>query len=101
MKNPLTVSKKKQGNTISKGAKIGGAGVKSIKNRKKKGMFNSDILTEFKKETSLVGQFPKPEDKKTKKKKSVVEAAADTVKNKDVVPENVKGNLGTRFLMKK
>ena len=68
---------------------------------KKKGMFNSDRLNEFKKETSLVGQFPKPEDKKTKKKKSVVEAAADTVKNKDVVPENVKGNLGTRFLMKK
>lgn len=89
-----------------KGAVVGagvGAGVKAIKQRKKKSSFNSDILTEFKKsmETDIVGQFPKPETKKTKKKKSVLEAAADTVKNKDVVPENIKSGLNTKFLMKK
>ena len=87
-----------------KGAVVGaglGAGVKAIKNKKKN--FNSDILTEFKKaiETDIVGQFPKSETKKTKKKKSVVEQATDTVKNKDNVPENIKSGLGTKFLMKK
>lgn len=95
------------------GAGLGVAGsaiAKKLQN-KKKAKFSSNKLVEFakKKETELIGQFPKSTTKETKKK-SVFDEASDKVKTKDKlpsksksdnVPENIKTGVTSKLLMRK
>lgn len=62
-----------------------GSGVKAIKNRKKKGSFSNNELTEFK-DFTVNASFPKIEIKETKPK-TAVELAYEKIKNRDKLPD--------------